>query len=85
MSRKFYDLSAKGGEYTNSRGEKKHRFQPLGKLAVEDDGRMWGVLEILGMEVQFSVFEQKPRDQPAETKSSAGGSGRSDLDDDIPF
>ena len=99
MARKFYDLAAKGSEYEDRDGKKKHRYQPCGKLAVEDDGRMWIILEFLGMERMISVFEQKPRD------GSSGGSGsdtsgrtssdakpnissgntRVDMDDDIPF
>lgn len=101
MARKFYDLAAKGGEYKDRDGNTKHRYQPCGKLAVEDDGRMWIVLEFLGMERMISVFEQKQRDGNSNSSdggsrssgggrsSSAGdgkqGGGRTDIEDDIPF
>ncbi len=71
MARKFYDLAAKGAEYQDRDGKTKHRYQPCGKLAVEDDGRMWIILEFLGMERMISVFEQKPRDG---SPNSNGGS-----------
>jgi uncharacterized membrane protein YgcG len=69
MGRKWLDLACKGAEYTDRDGKTKHKYQNVGKIAVEDDGRMWGILEIFGLERPFSVFEQK-RD-----KGGSGGSG----------
>jgi single-stranded DNA-binding protein len=71
MARVFYDLSAQAGEYEDREGKKKHRYQRMGKLIAEDDGRMWGVLEVLGLEVRFNVFPQQDRD------SGGNGGGRS--------
>jgi hypothetical protein len=97
MGRVFYDLAAKGGEYEDREGKKKHRFQPMGTLVVEDDGRMWGILKVLGLETQFSVFPQQDRDSGSRSGGSSSrqvsnspddrrpASGRPDIDDDIPF
>lgn len=96
MARKFYDIAAKGEEYTNRDGETKHRFQPCGVLCVEENGRMWIKLTFLGFSVMLSVFEQKDRDgQAAPSRDNAyaakdSGSPRRGatpiaMDDDIPF
>lgn len=75
MARVFYDLAFKGGEYQDRDGKTKHRFKNCGKLIVEDDGRMWGVLEFLGLEQNFSVFPQQDKDG-----NKGGGSSRRDDD-----
>ncbi len=75
MARVFYDLAAQAGEYQDRDGKTRHRFQKMGKLIVEDDGRMWGVLEVLGLETKFSVFPQQDRDGDNRGRSG-GGSGR---------
>lgn len=101
MARKFQDMAAKAGKYTDRDGKEKHRFQHVGKLVTEDDGRQWGTLEFLGMEIAFSVFDQKARDGAGNGGSDRGQSHQSSsssqparaqqpasspgLDDDIPF
>jgi hypothetical protein len=97
MARKFQDMAAKGPKYTDREGKEKHRYQPLGKLVTEDDGRQWGTLHILGLEVAFSIFDQKERDGGTQHSNSGSGSAnrpaqsqgagqaRAGLDDDIPF
>ena len=95
MARKFQDMAAKGPKYTDRDGKERNRFQPLGVLVTEDDGRQWGTLRLLGLEVQFSIFDQKDRDNggsqeqgrssPPAQRSPDPVSRSQPLDDDIPF
>ena len=101
MARKFQDMAAKAGKYTDREGKEKNRYQHVGKLVTEDDGRQWGTLEFLGMEISFTVFDQKerdggsssgqqqarsaPRQQSPQAQQGRSGGGAQGLDDDIPF
>lgn len=78
MGRVFYDIAFKGGEYQDREGKTKHRYKNQGKLVVEDDGRMWGVLEFLGLEQTFSVFPQQDRDDRGGQRGGNGGGSRGD-------
>lgn len=78
MAREFYDIVFRAGEYTDRDGKKKYRNQRGGKLVIEDDGRMWGVIEQFGLEVQFGVFRQQDKD--SRDGNSGGGASRRDDD-----
>jgi hypothetical protein len=95
MTRKFYDITAKGREYEKE-GQKKYVNLPAGKLCVEDGVPKWINLEWPGMNLMLSVWEQKPRDNSSEGDyAKASGKSISEramgsrpggrLDDDIPF
>lgn len=98
MARKFYDLVARGPEYIDRDGNKKHENDQCGVLAVEDDGRMWITLKYLGQRVRIAVFEQKDRSgsrgpgggdggssSNRGSAASARSSGGSEMNDDIHF
>lgn len=95
MTRVWKDIAFQAGKYQDRDGKERTRYQPGGKICVEPDGRMWGVLEFLGQSVTFSVFDQREKGDQGETgrggarnnsatrESSAGP--REPIDDDIPF
>lgn len=97
MAKKLYDLAVKTGEYTNSQGETKGRWQNVGAVMQSDDGGKFIMLERwfspAGVpnpdnrsNVLLSMFEPKSKDgaSPAPAKSGGGG-GAGPGDDDIPF
>lgn len=45
MTKKLKDICAKVGEYTDSSGAKKSRFQNVGALMQSDDGNQFLILE----------------------------------------
>lgn len=87
-----YNLAVKTGEY-ESQGQKKGRYQRIGRLMEKDDGGTFILLDALFLSVQLngicnrerrdsiivSMFEEQPRDGGGQGGGSAGGS------DDIPF
>ena len=95
MPRVWKDIAFQAGKYTDREGKEKTRYQPGGKLVIEDDGRMWGIIEFMGQSCTFSVFDQKQRD--GEPERGQGGASRDSavresstkqrapIDDDIPF
>lgn len=95
MTRVWKDIAFQAGKYQDREGKERTRYQPGGKICIEPDGRMWGVLEFLGQSVTFSVFDQRDKTDQGETgrggarnnsatrESSSGP--REPIDDDIPF
>jgi hypothetical protein len=94
--RKWMDIAFSAGKYTDAEGKERTRYQPGGKVCIESDGRMWGILEFLGQSMMFGIFEQ--RDKDAAPDRGKGGSRRDSGvresskparppidDDEIPF
>lgn len=76
MARKFQDIAIHGPKYQDRDGKEKTRYQPAGKLMTEEDGRQWGTLSILGLEIKFSIFDQKERDGTWHSNSGSGSANR---------
>lgn len=98
MAKKKYDLAVVVGEYTNRDGETRRRYQNVGAVMVNDDGKpflmlaKWfnpaGVKDDRGGEsILINCFEPQPRnEQPALPQSKTKSADAYDqLDDDIPF
>lgn len=88
MARKTHDLAVKVGEYTDSSGVKKARWQNVGALMEGDDGGKFIMLakwfNPAGLATQdgresilVSAFEPRQSSQPQRPAP--------DLDDNIPF
>lgn len=90
MAKKIYDLKVKTGEYTNSQGEKKGRWQTVGMIMQGDDGKEFiminrifnpaGVPDLTGKggdAILVSKFEPKNGDgyAPAPATTAAAGQG----------
>jgi hypothetical protein len=96
--RKIFDAVATVGEYTNRAGEKKKRYQNVGAIFEDDEGRMSMKLEALPVSPAWSgwisFYEPKaPAGAPAgserqPTSKPAAAPKHDPLDneeDDIPF
>jgi hypothetical protein len=93
-SRKLYDLAVKTGEYTDSQGQQKGRWQNVGAVMSSDNGGQFimlakwfnpaGVVDNKGGEsILLSCFEPgkagaAPAPAPAPRQTHP-------IDDDIPF
>jgi hypothetical protein len=93
MTRKF-DVVATLGEYTNSAGEAKKRYQKVGVVMESDEGRLSMKLDMLPVTKEWSGWLSF---YDADTNSKAGGqrertattvepnTGEADIDEDVPF
>jgi hypothetical protein len=96
---KAYDAAVKGREYTDSQGNKKAVWIPVGSVMRGDDGNLFMLLDRhfnpAGIpnpdnrgNVLVSFFEPKERDQgPSrnDTPRNPPPARRNDMDDEIPF
>jgi len=97
MAKKLYDLAVKTGEYRNSAGETKGRYQNVGAILEGDNGKFimlakWfnpaGVVDARGGEsIVLSMFQPKdnesaPAPQTRHQEQKSNGYAPSD---EIPF
>ena len=93
MTRKTHDIAVKTGEYTNSNGETKGRWQNVGALMEASDGGTFIILErwfnpagIANPDnrgsVMLSCFEPKKDSRDAYRDKEPSGPM---ADDEIPF
>ena len=101
MAKKLYDLTVKTGEYTDSSGATKGRYENIGSVMENDKGQFMmlkrtfnpaGVPNSDGRDsVLVSMFEPRPRDgqsggnYQAPAGGGTGGAGGINDDQDIPF
>ncbi len=94
--RKWMDIAFSAGKYTDREGKERTRYQPGGKICIEPDGRMWGILEFLGQSMSFGIFEQREKDAPPDRGQGGSRKDRAVrdssktqrdafIDDDVPF
>lgn len=98
MTRKKYDLAVKVGEYTDSNGQTKARYQNIGAVLEKEDGgkflmlARWfnpaGVPDFNGKggeSVLVSMFEPKNGNQQTQSSPPPDPPTVKNYDDDIPF
>jgi len=93
MSKK-YDLSVKTGEYTDSSGVVKGRYQNVGVVMEGQNGpyillnRTFNPAGVAGQadreSIIISMFEPKQNDAPAQQRQTAA-QAVADLEDEVPF
>ena len=93
MARKTYDIAVKTGEYTDREGKTKGRYQNVGALMQDDDGRNFIILQRwfnpAGIpsdreSIILSCFAPKgDRQNTPQGQQSQGGGNMPD--DEIPF
>lgn len=95
--KKIKDVAVKTGEYQDSSGQTKGRYQNVGALMKSDDGSVFILLEkwfnpagVIGNDSKSSVLLScfDLRDPNAEQSSSRPAANRAPaggLDDDMPF
>lgn len=93
MAKKLYDLAVKLGEYTNSQGETKGRWQNVGAVMQKDDGGKYIILErwfnpagVPNPDARASLLlSMFPPKQEGQQSAPASRAPAPAVDDDIPF
>ena len=98
MARKKYDLAVKVGEYTDSSGQTKARYQNIGAVLEKDDGgkfimiARWfnpaGLPDFNGKSgesVLVSMFEPKQVNQQSQSSPPPAPPPAQNQEGDIPF
>jgi hypothetical protein len=85
MSKIVKEISCIVGEYTNSQGEKKKRYQRIGSVIETKNGPMLKLDVIPLREGGWDgwAYMNDPRPQEDQPRRQASGFG--DMSDDIPF
>lgn len=94
MAKKIFDCVATVGKYTDTQGNEKKRYQNVGAIFQDDEGRMSQKLECIPVGPNWSgwisFFPPKERDASPVTEHSAAKANAYqkqpiDVDDDISF
>lgn len=87
MSKVLKEISCIVGEYTNSQGEKKKRYQRIGSVIETKNGPM---LKLDVMPLREGgwdgwAYMNDPRPQEGQAQPRRSPSGFDDMSDDMPF
>lgn len=87
MSKILKEISCIVGEYTNSQGEKKKRYQRIGSVIETKNGPM---LKLDVMPLREGgwdgwAYMNDPRPQEGQAQPRRQASGFDDMSDDVPF
>jgi hypothetical protein len=85
MSKVIKEISCIVGEYTNSQGEKKKRYQRIGSVIETKNGPMLKLDNIPLREGGWDGWAYMNDPRPAEGQPRRQASGFDDMSDDIPF
>ena len=87
MSKIVKEISCIVGEYTNSQGEKKKRYQRIGSVIETKNGPMLKLDVIPLREGGWDgwAYMNDPRPQEGQDQPRRKSSGFDDMSDDVPF
>jgi hypothetical protein len=85
MSKIVKEISCIVGEYTNSQGEKKKRYQRIGSVIETKNGPMLKLDVIPLREGGWDGWAYMNDPRPQEDQPRRQASGFSDMSDDMPF
>ena len=85
MSKVIKEISCIVGEYTNSQGEKKKRYQRIGSIIETKNGPMLKMDVIPLREGGWDGWAYINDPRPQEDQPRRKSSGFDDMSDDVPF
>ena len=85
MSKIVKEISCIVGEYTNSQGEKKKRYQRIGSVIETKNGPMFKLDVIPLREGGWDGWAYMNDPRPQEDQPRRKSSGFDDMSDDVPF
>jgi hypothetical protein len=86
MAKVIKEITVITGQYTNSQGQTKNRYQRIGSTIATKNGEMLKIDVIPLKEGGWDgwAYMNEPRERDEQPRQQRGGSGFEDMDDDIP-